>query len=372
MRKFILPFLILYLYIFGILLNHENAWMNPHVAKVSKEILSRHAGTDERLKEMFNWKLLEGEFENKPLSRPRPLSHALQVLTIVLRNWLFQYIPPHPNLSITWIFSLFLSPFFLYKLILNLTGDKSTALLTSLIYLALPGNLIPIMMLFLPAKPLCNFFYIFCLYLGSVINNKVKSGDTAHFRKNFLILALTIALALFSDENALFIWVLIPLFYPRLFFGRSPLFVYGLYLSLPLFYILTVHSILPQAYAFLGFPGFNLSGWLDLKKWPPALNPFYVLVNFVLMLHDNLLAGFSAYLKDPRLSVNITHFFSVENKLAPENNIRIGLSLGNDPFISWPQIIHHALILLTGALLIKSLFDVRQKSTRPDTGYLLK
>lgn len=376
MRKFILPFLILYLYIFGVLLNHENAWMNPHVAKISNEILSRHTGTRERLKEIFNWELLEGkleeEFVAQPLSRPRPLSHALQVLTILLRNWLFQYIPPHPSLSITWIFSLFLSPFFLYKLVRNLTGDKSTALLTSLIYLALPGNLIPIMMLFLPAKPLCNFFYIFCLYLGSEINNKVEAGNTARFKRDFLILVLTVALALFSDENTLFVWVLIPLFYPRLFCGRFPLFVYGLYLSLPLFYIFTIYSILPQAYSFLGFPGFNLSDWLNLRKGAPALNPFYVLVNFVLMLQDNLVAGFSAYLKDPHLSVRITQFFSVENKLMPEDNIRIGLILGNDPFISWPQIIHHVLVLLTGALLLKSLFDFRQKNARPYTGYLLK
>ena len=153
MRIWIILFSVVYAHIFGVLLNYENAWMHPEVADSTTIIFKDHATFQDRFSQCLNWQLLEGQYEGRPDSRPRFSSHIFQVSNILLRNWLWQYFPPHPSFSLTWLFALFLSLYFLYKLMINLTQDKNIARLTALLYLCLPGNLIPVIMLFHPSSP---------------------------------------------------------------------------------------------------------------------------------------------------------------------------------------------------------------------------
>ena len=120
------------------------------------------------IKQSFNWPVLE---EGAP--RPtRPLSSYFTVLDAKFRFWLWHYFPPHPSLSLVWIFTLFLAPIFLFKLLRNLEVGVNTALAAVSFYLATPGVLACTAMYFRPGKPMTNFAIIFCLYLASFFCKK--------------------------------------------------------------------------------------------------------------------------------------------------------------------------------------------------------
>src|SRR3989338_2617218 len=188
--SFIAIVLTFYAYIFGVILSYENAWMNPEITVITEKVLGEHPSFQERLAQAFNWNLMDGDITGKRVSRARFFSHLFLTSNIIFRNWLFHFIPPHPSLSLTWIVALGLCPYFLYKLTGNLTGDKRIALISALVYLCLPGCLIPVMMLFHPAKVFANFFCVFCLYLASKIHLNLKNADTARFKRDFSILVL--------------------------------------------------------------------------------------------------------------------------------------------------------------------------------------
>ena len=113
MKKIAIALILVYLYIFGVLLNYENAWMHREVAVTTEHILRDHHSWSERFLQIFNWQLFEGEYGGIPNSRARFLSNFVQTINVLFRNWLFRYIPPHPSFSITWAIALGLCPYFL-------------------------------------------------------------------------------------------------------------------------------------------------------------------------------------------------------------------------------------------------------------------
>lgn len=348
-----------YLYIFGIMLNWNNTWMNHETAVTTTQVLE-HASAKERFCQAFNFTLMEGVYEGRQGSRPRPLSYIFLTANIIFRNWLFQYMPPHPSLSITWIFALFLSPYFLYKLILNLMNDKKIALMTTIVYLCLPGTLIPIMMLFHPGKAFSNFFYIFCMYLASEMNKKIDIQNFKNFKRNFSILTFCIFFSFYFDEYSLFIFPLIPFLFPKIFWNRHKTFACGVFAALPVLYYLSVRKFLPWFYTSLGYPGFDLYNFLDIYGHIPRVPFFSSWINFFLLLHDNLLAGFNAYLKNNSFSVLVTQFASVKNELINADNIRLGLSVLNDKNVSSWQILHNIFVFAAGLFLMVFLFKPRK------------
>ena len=360
MRYWILIFVLLYSYLFGVLLNHENAWMHPEVADTTSAILQKHTSFADRFSQFLNWQLFGGQFEGKSVCLPRLFTHIFQTGNILLRNWLFQYIPPHPSFSITWLFALFLAPYFFYKLMWNLTRDKNIARLTAALYLCLPGSLIPVIMLFHPGKPMSNFFYIFCLYLGSRLQQNLGSLTPDRFKRDFFLLSLTIFLSLFFDEYCLFLFILLPLFYPEVFWDRNKVWTTAVYLAIPLLYYLTVVYNLPKLYAWAGYPGFDVLAFTGIQRYVPTIQFFSTPVNFVLRLHDNLGAGFNAYLTESSRSVFSTHFLAIDNSLNTAN-IRFGWSLLNDNNPNFLTIIHNFLLLGVGALVLLFLFKIRRQ-----------
>ncbi len=336
------------------------------------EVLGQHSSTMERLKEAFNWQLMEGTIWWEgvaPGSRARPLSYLALVLNIILRNWLFQFILPHPSLSLTWMVALALSPFFLFRLMTNLTHDKNVALMTTILYLSLPGTLIPVMMYFHPGKVFSNFFFIFCLYLASRIQKKTDSGDFRTFKWDFLFLVATVCLSLLFDEYSLFIFFLIPLFFPKIFIKHSKSFAILSFLTIPVFYYVCLIFLLPWIYNLFGFPGFDFFNFVDIQKHVPTFSFSNAVLNFILLLHDNLNAGFNLYLKDKNISVLITQYASVANRLIHADNIRIGLTLLNDRTITWSHVVHHILSLSAIILLLTSFRKSKGSTVSQDPNH---
>ncbi|MFA5059540.1 MAG: hypothetical protein WC676_02835 [Candidatus Omnitrophota bacterium] len=333
-----------YLCIFGILLNYENAWMHNEVAVTTQKFFDGHPSFLERVSQCLNWQIFEGEYGGVPNSRARIFSNIFQTFNILFRNWIFQFIPVHPSLSLTWIVVLVLCPYFLYKFIKNITDDKAIALITAFLYIISPGALISVIMLFLPGKAITNFFCIFCLYLGSVIARNIEKASCTSFRRDFLFLVLMIIASLFFDEYSLFIFVLVPIFFPGIFRQRQQrVFTTILYLLIPAVYYFSLTFFLPQLYAFAGYPGFNFFAFSDhmgISQRLPNIDVWAMIVNFILLLHDNLLAGFNAYLKDPSVSVRVTQFYSTANELIHGDNIQLGWDFIKDKHITFFQILH--------------------------------
>lgn len=363
-----IPLLVsVYFYIFFVLLNHENAWMHKEIVERTQSIFSQNGTLKDRWLQGFNWSLIEFN-----ASRPRILSHLVLVANMLFRNWLFHYIVPHPSLSVTWLAALFLSPYFLYRLILNLFNDKKIALAACVIYLCLPGNLIPIIMLFHPGKAFSNLFFIICLYRASNLWLNNQRRQTENFKRDFLILASLIYLSFFFDEYSLFIYFLIPLFFPSIFYRPSLKFASLVYAAVPLAFFISVVYLLPALYSLLHFPGFNFFSYVHLNQMP-AFDIHNSLINFVLLLHDNLQAGFNAYLRDPAVSLAITNYDSLANRLVHSENIFIGLSLWNDQHISFCQIFHNMIVFLV-VLMLFNIFLTSKKTLHgtPSAHFLFK
>lgn len=197
---------------FGVILNYSANWMHPevvayHLPSVLNQgnELTWHDGLS-----FFDW----GTFEFGA-SRARFVSYAFETLNIKFRNWLFHYIPPHPSLSLTWIFTYLLSPFFLFKLTNNLSGNRSTASLAVLLYVVSTGFLSMGVLFFHSGKPLVHFFYIFCFYLASRLSLALRSQPTLTRQDWFIYLLLlgTMFTAFLTDETSYFLWVSVPILF---------------------------------------------------------------------------------------------------------------------------------------------------------------
>jgi tetratricopeptide (TPR) repeat protein len=188
-----------YLWIIPRCLSYRNAWVEPEELRIKSYILK--TGPDINIRDIangLNWQA----FEYKP--RPtRPLSSYFEIIDTKFRCRLWHNFMPHPSLSLTWIFSLGLAPFFLCRLLKNLGASSNTALTLTAFYLATPGVLSCEAMLFRPAKPMANFFIIFCLYLASSMKKNFVDQDRPIPLRNFLTFLGTTASSFYWDETAL-------------------------------------------------------------------------------------------------------------------------------------------------------------------------
>ena len=95
---------ITYFFFLPKLLSFDCAWMLPEQFFVESDILTNGNKLCPRdLDHSLDWKTLEWAPRVTP-----PLSSFFTTLDIKFRSWAWNYILPHPSLSLTWIFSLFL------------------------------------------------------------------------------------------------------------------------------------------------------------------------------------------------------------------------------------------------------------------------
>lgn len=288
-RFLIVVSFIVFIFILLVLSDYDANWMHPEVVRLQLPYIfenGRNLQPADFLK-IFNCYIFDS---GNP--RPRFLSHLLQTINFKFRNHLFNFIPPHPSLSLTWIFTLILSPVFLFKLVYNLTSNRIASWMSVLLYAVSPGALSLVTLLFHPAKPLSNFFAIFCLYLASKLSLSI--GPKGVFRKTdlrlFIVLLFTLFISFLTDENSYFIFLCIPVLFPSIFRIKdksiSIFLAYSLVLVLHLGF---VAIILPAMIRHMGLSwsgaqigGFNFTG-------------FIIFVIARLSVHQSTLLGFLSF-----------------------------------------------------------------------------
>lgn len=231
----------------------------------------------EDIKLGLDWETLE--YAPRPT---RPLSNYFSILDIKFRVWLWRFMPPHPSLSLTWIFSLFLSPVFLFLLLKSWKLDTNVGLAGVCLYLLSPGLLSLVVVLFRPGKAMANFFIIFCLYLASRLTS--GEGGKISFMKYLGFLAI-VFISSFWDETALLIYPAVGLFFYPLFTDKKRLV---LFLSLPFlvlsFYLYLIPALtlqaghaLPNLLHYKDVPRFGIDHWLAVIKIVPVHLRLFIL-----------------------------------------------------------------------------------------------
>lgn len=139
-------------------------------------------------------------------NRPRFLSYTAYILSIKTRIFFWDFMRPHPTLSILWILTLILAPWIFYKYLKIILKEKTAALAGVAVYLSSCGYLFAGTMLMHPGKPLLNVVLIGILYLcakNQPQESKEKSNPAFHKSVFWGVVPLLTA-SLFLDEMATF------------------------------------------------------------------------------------------------------------------------------------------------------------------------
>ncbi|MBF0595837.1 MAG: hypothetical protein HQL22_12845 [Candidatus Omnitrophica bacterium] len=229
-------------FLFFILSSYEHVWVLPEA--FTHQAFALENGRSLTLEEVvraFNFSVFECDGRAS-----RPLSELFSIIDYKCRSYLWQWIPPHPSLSLTWIFSLFLSPVFLYKFLRNLKIDGNVALAAVALYLMNPAVLSYSVMLFRPGKAMTNFSIIFLLYWGSCLYRPFLQRDKGLVvdpgTGRVMALFACIFCSFFWDETALLVYPAMLVFFPRLFLRVRYLLIY---LLLPIVLVPVYLVILP-------------------------------------------------------------------------------------------------------------------------------
>jgi len=216
--KTIIAFLLLvfvYAFLLLVLLDRQNAWMQPEAFIIKSHV----ARTGDRLslndlREAFQF----WAFEYAP--RPnRPLSSLLDIVDTRFRTALWQVTLPHPSASLTHLFSLVLSPILLFLLMRNLGIGRRASLLAVSFYLASPGFLSLVVMLFRSGKPMTNFSIIAALTAASFLDRRRSQGEPCAFWPYLGLVGFVFA-STFWDESSLLMYPVLIIFFPGLFLHR--------------------------------------------------------------------------------------------------------------------------------------------------------
>lgn len=270
-------------YIVALIADYDANWIHPEAIAQIRKVIDNSSSLLSQLLKAFDYKTIHGE------ATPRLLTSLLQIINIKFRIWLNNYLPPHPSLNLTWMFSLLLSPIFLYKLTYNLTSNRTTAWVSVLLYSASTGFLSGLTFMASPGKPLANFLAIFALYLASKLNmridgRKVFSGDDF---KLYVTLLLTLFISFFIDEVCWFTYACIPLMFPNIFFMKHSLspklanerIIIFSYISVFVLFLVFLTFVIPQITHYLGFGNFHFWKFAIIgssRMGGPAGNPIWL------------------------------------------------------------------------------------------------
>lgn len=146
-------------------------------------------------------------------SRPRWLNYLIVGIDQKLRLWAYDWLPVHPTLTpVAWTFQLLVTPYLLYRLLLNLTRDRAASLAGLAVYLSSLGCLSGFAMAFMPGKTLTNTVFVGALYAASVAAKTLRPGQSladARGPSKYLML-LVLFLGLFIDELPIAAFLLVP------------------------------------------------------------------------------------------------------------------------------------------------------------------
>lgn len=283
LRKYPCALLLILVYFFFIprSVSYQNAWVLPEEYPFKIEALKEGGSASwGDLRKALNWKIFEAGYPRST----RPLSAYFDILDTKFRSWLWKYILPHPSLSLTWIFSILLSPVFLFLLLRRMGVDINVALAAVSFYLVTPAIMSSFSMFFRPAKPLTNFFIIFFLWCAAELKETYirKSLDIPISR--FLFFWISVVLFIYCDETMLLIFPAIFVFFPEVIKGRA--FFY--WISIPTLTWIGYFKFIPFLSKIAGYPFPSFDQCSLLQKFQSGSTIGYSVKNF-LVNSENLI-----------------------------------------------------------------------------------
>ncbi len=171
-------------------------------------------------------------------SRPRFYTWFVWSIDTKLRLYLFNYIPFYPLLSLTWLFTFTLLPFYFFKLMRNLTLDTNISILSTFLLLCTQGFLSTHAMYFHSGKPMTLVFLAINLYMASIVHQRSSKGESLppYFYIKWFI---TLLMSLFWDELFYIYFLITPLIFRKTIFKKEVLIPY-LILNASLFAIFSI------------------------------------------------------------------------------------------------------------------------------------
>jgi hypothetical protein len=301
-------FLFIYIYIFGLLLNYDIPWMVYEKLKTHMWILEN--GKEWHFSDFakaLNTKIIEID----PNRISRPLSNLVEVIDTKFRANLWDYIPPHPTLSLQWPFLFIGLPLLLYKFFRNVDCSPLVAFVGTSLYLTSSGFLSPIVQMSHPAKNMVNFFFILTLATLTQLYRTAKPKnvsikDVPHFWPILISSLLWTITAFFSDETGLFLFVILgfiglPLV---LKFKERAVFLLS-WAILPVIYIMVVRMFLPWLHSSINHETIELNHYRDFPHisslFLPNLHNLFINAYLLLSVHPCLRWNFAPLAGHPFL-----------------------------------------------------------------------
>ena len=256
--------------------------MQPEEFLIKSYVLENgRALNGEDLRRGLNW----NKFEFVP--RPtRPLSSYFEIIDTKFRSWLWQYVPPHPSLSLTWIFTLGLTPLALFYFLRSLRIEPNIALSAVAYYLSTPAVMSCVFMLFRPAKAMTSCGIVLCLLWAACIHKKYlwdeRQRDVPIFQ--YVIFLTAVFINLFWDETALILYPALFFFYPRLVLDKKRIVWF---LSLPVLVGAAYFYFIPTLTVLAGWAWVDLSSYDMFRKAVFTLPLKSVMTNVWLLFSEN-------------------------------------------------------------------------------------
>ena len=254
-------FLLFFVYFFFIprVVSYDHSWAITEILYLEGTAFKTGANLNwNDLKNGLDYTRFEGKGQNRIT---RPWSSYFQILDAKFRAWLWHFILPHPSLSLTWIFTLFLAPILLYLLFRNLGIDTNVALGMSIFYLLTPTSLSHVTELFRLGKPMTDFVIILCLYWASSLEKKFLTQNKSIPWSKFLWFWIASAMSFYWDEAALLIFPAILFLFPKVLTHRKSYLL--LWLLLPFITMVFYFLIIPYLTFLSGhaLPNLSQDGW---------------------------------------------------------------------------------------------------------------
>ena len=167
--------------------------------------------------------------------RPRFYSWFFWMIDTKFRAILFDLVPFHPTVSLTWIFTFTLLPFYFFKLMRNLNCNTNISLTSTFLLLCSQGVLSSFAMYFHSAKPMTLVFLVINLYMASVMHNKFLNQENINrmfYIKWFAILLIS----LFWDELFYIFFLITPWIFRKSIFSKKIIAPY-IIINLTLFFV---------------------------------------------------------------------------------------------------------------------------------------
>ena len=195
-----------YLYIGGILLSPEMTWVLPEAFHLKSHIMNQlGSGFGWPFREMWNYQA----FEFAP-RLTRPLSSLFDIGDTLVRSQLWSVSPPHASLSLTYLFSLILTPYLLFRTFLNFGVSAQLSKVGVALFLIHPGQLSLVPMLFRSAKAMVQFFFVAAF---AEMSRKDNSKKSARPWVRQAVMPLLILVAGLFDETGVIIYPVVLVFF---------------------------------------------------------------------------------------------------------------------------------------------------------------